>query len=288
MSSNSKVLFFFGTATHLLHEVRARANDKTRTPLRFALMDFRRVTGIDSSAVFSLGKVHQLARRLGFTLAMTHVAADIERLLVIGGLRAGSFPSFRLFPDLDHALEWCEQLLLSEHKAKGNGHGSTLAEQLKDTWPDKTPPERLLSYLEPMRVSRNTSLIRQHEKSDCLYFVESGRVTARLELKNGSSLRLRSMGPGTVVGEVGLFLQGQRMASVVTETDCSVYRLTSRALEQMCAADPELALAFHGFLIRLLAERLTTTNNMLRGFQEQGSKRSRPEAREVQPGNTRD
>jgi len=32
--------------------------------------------------------------------------------------------------------------------------------------------------------------------------------------------------------------------------------------------DPALALAFHKFLIRLLAERLTTTSNMLRGLQE--------------------
>ena len=81
---------------------------------------------------------------------------------------------------------------------------------------------------------------------------------------------------GTVVGEVGLLLKGQRMASVLTETDCTLYRLTAQALERMYGADPELALALHRFLVRLLAERLTTTSNMLRGSQEQGLKRGSP------------
>ena len=76
------------------------------------------------------------------------------------------------------------------------------------------------------------------------------------------------MGPGTVVGEVGLFLQGQRMASVVTETDCVVYWLTTESLGRICSNELELALALHQFLLRLLAERLTSTSNMLRGFQE--------------------
>src|SRR5262249_41790081 len=139
----------------------------------------------------------------------------------------------------------------------------------------EVPPERLLAYLEPLRVSKGTSLIRQHEQSECLYFIESGQVTARLELANGTSLRLRSMGPGTVGGEGGLFLEGHRMASRLTETDCNVYRLTAKSLDRMCIVDLELALALHRFLLRLLAERLTTTSNMLRGFQEQGLKRIR-------------
>ena len=76
------------------------------------------------------------------------------------------------------------------------------------------------------------------------------------------------MGPGTVVGEVGLFTGGQRMASVVTEKDCTVYRLTAESLAQMRVNEPELAIAFHQFVVRLLAERLTSTSSMLRSFQE--------------------
>jgi SulP family sulfate permease len=265
---------FFGTANHLLQEVRARAADFGPNRLRFVVLDFRRVTGIDSSAVFSLDKVHQLAARLGFTLVMTQVSSEIQRSLAIGGLHPTNLPSFRLFPDLDHGLEWCERLLLTSQALQDEDF-NTLCEQLRDTWPSNIPPERLLGYLERQEFPKETHIIRQNDRSECLYFVESGRVTARLELGDTNFLRLRSMGAGTVVGEVGLVLKGQRMASVVTETDCTVYRLSEQALERICKTDPELALALHQFLLRLLAERLTSTSNMLRGFQEQGTQRAR-------------
>jgi len=259
---------FFGTANHLLNGVRDRAADPELPPLRFVVMDFRRVTGIDSSAVFSLWKVHQMARKVGFSLVMTQVAPQFQKQLAIGGLRPADFPSFRLFPDLDHGLEWCESLLLSASSARANGGFDHLREQLQDIWPKEVPLNRLLAYLEPQQVAEGTHLIRQADRSECLYFIESGQVTARLELEGGRALRLRKMGAGTIVGEVGMFLGGQRMASVVTEATCSVYRLTAEALDRMRGEDPVLALAFHQFLIRLLAERLTATSNMLRSYQE--------------------
>jgi SulP family sulfate permease len=184
----------FGTATRLLQEVRARSADGGPKRLRFVLMDFRRVTGIDSSAVFCLGKVHQLAHRLGFTLIMTHVAPEVERLLAISGLSPTNSSSLRHFPDLDHGLEWCKHVLLSEQQGRQSGTCATLCEQLRDIWPVDVPPERLLPYLEAVRVGKGTRLIRQHDSSECLYSLESGQVTARLELANGASLRLRSMG----------------------------------------------------------------------------------------------
>jgi SulP family sulfate permease len=259
---------FFGTANHLLNQVRQRAQETQRLPLQFVLLDFRRVTGIDSSAVFSLWKIHELARKLGFTLVMTQVQPETQRQLANGGLAAEVAPSFRLFPDLDHGLEWCEDRLLDAAHGQGSNHLGDLEEQLRDIWPQDVPPERLRPYLEPRLIDAGTHIIHQSQRANDLFFIESGQVTAQIEMANGHHLRLSAMGPGTVVGEVGLFLGGQRMASVITNQPCRVYRLTAETLERMRAADPALALAFHQFIVRLLAERLTTTSNMLRGFQE--------------------
>jgi SulP family sulfate permease len=259
---------FFGTANHLLHEVRDRAADARRQGLRFAIMDFRRVSGLDSSAVFSLWKAHQLARRLGFTLIMTQVNPEIARQLALGGLEPAELPSFRMFPDLDHALEWCENLLLTAELNGTNGHDSHLSEQLKELWPQEVSADRLLPYLQREEVAPGTHVIRQAELSESLYFIESGLVTARMEFEDGRALRLRTMGAGTVVGEVGLFLGGKRTASVVAEKPCTIYRLSSDSLQRMRRDDPELALAFHRFVVCLLAERLTSTSNMLRGLTE--------------------
>jgi SulP family sulfate permease len=125
-----------------------------------------------------------------------------------------------------------------------------------------------LPYLERKEVPKGTHLIRQSELSESLFFIESGQVTARLEIDGGHFMRLRSQGAGTVVGEVGLFLGGRRTASVVTEQPSTVYLLSAASLELMGKDDPALALAFHQFIVKLLAERLTTASNMLRDFQQ--------------------
>ena len=98
--------------------------------------------------------------------------------------------------------------------------------------------------------------------------IESGRLTARLEFANGGTLRFRTMGAGTVVGEVGLFLGGVRTASVVSDQPSTVYRLTVAALERMNRDNPDLALTFHRYLICQLGERLTSNSKLLRGILE--------------------
>ena len=261
---------FFGTANHLLNEVRMRATDPALPPLKFVIMDFRRVTGLDASAIFSLNKVQHLAAKQGFCLLMTQVSAQITSQLEQGGLSPSGSGSFQPLPDLDHALEWCEDRLLAagNGKTNGNGHSHGLEEQLKEAWPAEIEPGGLMPYLERLEIPASTHLIRQSEQSESLYFVESGRVTARLEFEDGRTLRLRTMGPGTVVGEVGLFLRGTRAASVVTDQPCTVYRLSVDALERMRRENPDLALAFHRYVICLLGERLTSSTALLRGIIE--------------------
>jgi SulP family sulfate permease len=258
---------FFGTANHILHEVRARAEDKSLPPLQFIILDLQRVTGLDSSAIFSLTKVQLLARKLDFSLLITAVAPEIASQFERGGLTAQRDQRLQLLPDLDRALEWCEDRLLANQTLRDAAPGP-LSEQLKDVWPAEVEPKRLLPYLERVEVPAATHLIRQSERSESLYFIESGRVTVRLEFGDGRTLRLRTMGAGTVVGEVGLFLGGSRTASVVTEKPCTVYRMTVDALELMNRQNPDLALAFHRYLICLLGERMTSNSKILRGVIE--------------------
>ena len=259
---------FFGTATHLLHEVRARSANVRLPALKFVVMDFRRVTGLDSSAIFSLGKVQRLARNEEFSLLMSQVSPPILSQLERGGLGANRDDTFQLLPDLDRALEWCEDRVLAAGGGKRNGEPVQMTEQLKDGWPAGVEPSRLMPYLERLEVPAATYLIRQSEPGEALYFIESGRVTARLEFEDGRTLRLRTMGSGTVVGEVGLFLGGVRGASVVTEQPCTVHRLSLEALERMSRENPDLALAFHRYLICLLGERLTNNSKLLRRIVE--------------------
>jgi SulP family sulfate permease len=258
---------FFGTASHLLARIRARLADATQPALRFVVMDFRRVTGLDSSAILSLRKAEQMGQKRGFALLLCQTGAELAAELNFDDAGNGGPGGLRLYPDLDHGLEACENELLNTTP----GHDPrrlVLTQQLAELWPREASPAGLLAYLERQEIPAQTLLIRQGAGSDGLYFIESGLVTVRLEFADGRTLRLRTMGAGTVVGEISLFLGGPRTASVVTNQACVVYQLSTAALSRMEQGEPALALAFHRFLVCLLAERLTNSTATLRSLLE--------------------
>ena len=258
---------FFGTASHLLEKIRTRYANSKLSPLRFVVLDFRRVTGLDSSAIFSLRKAEQMGQKRGFVIILCHASAELVSELHYSQEQLDGNGSLRLYPDLDHGLEACENEMLKLAPASSQP-GLRLVDQLAELWPKHVNPAGLLPYLERQEFPAQAHLIVQGETSNGLYFIESGHVTARLEFTDGRTLRLRTMGPGTVVGEISLFLGGPRTASVVTNEPCVVYGLTPANLVRLEQADPALALAFHRFMVCLLAERLTNSTGTLRSMLE--------------------
>jgi SulP family sulfate permease len=76
-------------------------------------------------------------------------------------------------------------------------------------------------------------------------------------------MRLRTVRPGVVVGEVALYTGVSRTADVVADTDSVVLRLSREAIDRVESEDPELAAALHRWLARTLAERLSDTSRGL-------------------------
>ena len=109
---------FFGSASGLLERIRKRVEGGS---LRYLLVDLRRATGMDSSAVMSFRKVVQLAQANGFELVFTGVPDQIVTRLQRDGVVA-SDGVVRFEPDLDRGLQWCEDgLLAGARVAEGTG-----------------------------------------------------------------------------------------------------------------------------------------------------------------------
>jgi sulfate permease, SulP family len=241
---------FFGTANGLLERIRKRVETGS---LRFLLLDLRRVTGMDSSAVMSFRKVAQLAEANGFELVFSGVPDPVRGQLRRGGV-VESDGVVRFDPDLDHGLQRCEDGLLE-------GAAGTDSDVSSDALADL--PARLSSYLERRSIPEGTVLIRQGELPDDLFLLESGRLRVDLMTPEGTRIRLRSMHAGVVVGEIALYMGIPRTADVVAETPSVVLRLSRASIERMEAEEPALAAALHRWLARTLAERLSDT---LRAF----------------------
>jgi SulP family sulfate permease len=260
---------FFGSANSLITEVQQRLARQDTEPLEHLILNFRRVHGLDTSAVIALNKLKVLSERNHFILIMSSLSPHLTTQMNRAGFSTNASPSFQQHMDRDHALEWCEDELLQQENKMGLSDQQTLAEQLSAFWPvDELPVDSMLPYLTLQKIDAGTYLIKQGEDSDGLFFINRGNVVAQIELNTGETTRLRSMGAGTVVGELGLYLNQPRTASIVSSEPCIVYRLTRSDLQRMQKDDPAVASAFHHFMTCLLAERMTATNRTLQSALE--------------------
>jgi sulfate permease, SulP family len=186
---------FFGTAQALLLDVRARLSGAP--PARSAVLDFRHVDGLDSSAVQSFQKLRSMAKAAGSALVLTDLPRHIERLFARAHLldepdERGAV--VRVRPDLDRGLELCEDEILAAKAAGPKGESSAAAERAA-----RARLERLLEaiegHAERVEIDPGEELYREGAPSDDLVIVESEELTAFIT-SGAREKRLRAMGRG--------------------------------------------------------------------------------------------
>jgi SulP family sulfate permease len=248
---------FFGTANQLLEQIRTHLNDYVDNRLCFILLDFSQVTGIDSSVVLSFRKMNQLVQNSQETIVLTGLSKKIEIFLRKSGVLDLEENSFHVSPDLDQGVQWCEEKLLGSTGVLARDMYKSCQDQLKEIIGDTEVIRRIMNYLEKQELPLGVHLIHQGDSPGSLYFLEDGVVTAQLETSGEEPRRLNTMSSENLVGELGFYLGSKRNASVITETPTTLYRLTTDALKNMEANDPEAAAQFHKFIAHVMAEKLS-------------------------------
>jgi sulfate permease, SulP family len=256
---------FFGTVNHLLELIRQRYQDSRKPPLRFLVLDFRRVTGIDSSAALGFQKLRYTASANDFKILLTHLNSETRQQFADDILNPED-EEMQIFDDLDRGLEWCENELLDEFGVTKAKISIMLDGQLEERGFDKKLVKTLRQYLERKMFEQGEYLARAGEEASDLYFVEIGQVSIFLELPNNQRVRLRTMQMGTIVGEVGFYLRQKRSASVIADTKVIAHRLTREALERMKTEQPQLAFELDELMIRMVAERLARNNRAVAAY----------------------
>jgi len=233
---------FFGTSSGLLERVRKRVE---AGELRYLVIDLRRVTGMDSSAAMSFRKIAQLAEANAFELVLTDVPQAVRGRLERGGVVTID-GVVRFEPDLDRGLERCEDGLLGR-VGTGVGRSEALAGL----------PERLWDRFEQRDLPEGAVLITQGASPDDVWVLESGRLRIEMRSSHGTQVRLSTVLPGVMVGEIALYTGAPRTADVVAETPSVVLRLGRDEIDRLEAEEPALAVSLHRWFATTLAHRLT-------------------------------
>lgn len=255
---------FFGTA-HSIYERVKRQIQEEHSQVRFVVLDFTQTYGIDSSAAKVFNKLRYLSEANRFALVVVALSEKVLKKFARDGFDL-SHPHFRSFETLDYAVEWCESSILARSDMTIITSRS-LVENLGAFFKSEEI-KVLFGYMQRLDVNGGHCLITQGEETPGLYLIERGRVTVYRELSDGRSLRLRSMGAGTSIGEIGLYSGSPASATVSTDIPSEIYLLSRSSLKEMELKNPALANQFHRYIIQLLGQRLQNTTASVQALME--------------------
>lgn len=275
---------FFGTAQQLIEHIQARLNNATQPALRYLLIDFRLVTGIDSSVTLSFSKLQQIADDEDLILVLTNLDEKIRRQWEQEFFNE----RWHTFPDLEQGTAWCENKIITQFKevglsARPLSFMEQIIKQLKEDAGDEfeweahlhpsdqlntTPQiEQLNSYLQRLEAHTGEIILQQGQELPGLYFIEEGQVTAQTTEEDGRVQIWRTLEKGGVVGEMGWYTGNPASTDIRVSKPSVLLYLSTDAIKRMEQEDPQLAAVIHRLIVSSLAQKLAQSNRLIHALQ---------------------
>jgi NTE family protein len=116
---------------------------------------------------------------------------------------------------------------------------------------DRTAEEReaLAACMREVTVDAGTPLVTEGDNAYELFVIEAGNAEVRKDDKV-----VRTLGPGDVVGEIGLLATGTRTASVVATSSLRLLAMFTREYKQLESRMPGLAKSLRETMAKRVAE----------------------------------
>jgi sulfate permease, SulP family len=256
---------FFGTVHRLAKEVEALSRSA-----RFIILDFRRITTIDATGAVMLEQLSKRLAQSGTELFLAHIMP--------GGRHGRALVQFRTFldppeagwfEDVDRALEAAETALLAEEP--GDVQGGELPLEATSLLAGLDPDQvtRVRSLLKPRELAAGETLFSEGDPGDRLYVLTRGTVTI-LTGQARKAQRIGTFEPGVIFGEMAMLDGASRSATAVADQPAVVHSLSTTALEELRADDPDLASRLLVNVGRHLSNRLRFTTDALRAEADAG------------------
>lgn len=105
-----------------------------------------------------------------------------------------------------------------------------------------------------IKTPAGQALFREGDKGNQMYVLETGTAEVLVQGRVVETLE-----HGSIVGEMGLVSPGPHSASVIAKTDCEFVVVDEKRFQFLVQQTPYFAIQ----VMRLMAERLRATNNLL-------------------------
>lgn len=128
---------------------------------------------------------------------------------------------------------------------------------------------RIVAYMAPRHIALGTTFVREGEThdNDHMLLVLEGDVTIESSVPSADDhLMVRFLGPGSLIGELGLLDGEPRSVSCIAASDLLVATLSRADLGRLLEDDPRLGARFLLAITKRMADTLRETTRKLKLF----------------------
>ncbi len=127
----------------------------------------------------------------------------------------------------------------------------------------------VVSYMTPRKIPMGTTIIKEGDDSDTGYMMLllEGEITVEnIVVSRRTPVTVTVLGPGSLIGEMGLVDGRARLASCTASTDARCAVLTRAALTKLSEEDPQTTTKFMFAVSLRISERLRETSEKLKMY----------------------
>ncbi len=243
---------YFSSMENLLRHLFENYEDYAED-IKYIILDCHRVNNVNNSAISLLNSTKGTLSDEKISFILSAIPVHIQQKLKTQGWLDLNFTK-----DLDNALEWCENNLLSQYSIPKQESKEKLS--LSDMDIFQNFPQEELDIIKPLLQEKyyqnQDIIIRQGDNSDRLFLLAQGNATVYIKmLHTKQKKRLTTYISGMCFGELGLFDSGKRTADVIADNDVTCYILKYDKLNDLIHKRPEIYLN----LLKILGKSLAKT-----------------------------
>jgi len=252
---------FFGTANAILDRFREDPGIRNGT-YQSVLLDLKRVTGIDISALNTFVQIRKICEASNVQLLYSGIPEDTESSFVSLGAVSNFNNHSLVFSDSDYAVEYMEDILLERHTTDADKRN--ISQHLVMILGDQEKADVLIGAMERIECRERETLFHQGDEDCGLYILEEGSLTAFINTPMNGMRRVKKFRPGAVIGEMSAYTPERiRTATVIASEPSVLYHLTSQKLAELDDQDFRLAASIHELVARTLGGRIAYMNRRL-------------------------
>jgi glutaminase len=225
-----------------------------------AILDLRHVYSCDKASAAFFGGLQRIWTDSGQDLVWSSVPATGALADLNGALLDAQA---LIFPDLDHALEYFEDLAVPASPDQSKPVIESMKKIDLCRGLDEQEWADFVGCLAPeiVEFEPGSVIARTGEAADCLYVILAGSVRVASAATAGQrSYRLASLDAGLTFGEMGLFEDGRRSADVIAEERTICVVILKDAFARLAANYPAIAAKTYANIILEQAARLQRAN----------------------------